>query len=36
MTIPGVGPVVSLAFKSTIDVPARSQELKGRWPHLWD
>jgi transposase len=23
MTIPGVGPVVSLAFKSTIDIPAR-------------
>ena len=31
MTIPGVGPVVSLAFISTVDVPARFRNSKGRW-----
>jgi len=34
MTIPGVGPVVSLAFKSTIDVPARFQNSKAVGPSL--
>ncbi len=29
MTIPGVGPVVSLAFISTVDVPARFRNSKG-------
>lgn len=28
MTIPGVGPVVSLAFRSTIDIPARFKNSK--------
>ena len=30
MTIPGVGPVMSLAFTGTIDVPARFRQLQGR------
>ena len=30
MTIPGVGPVVSLAFTATIDIPARFKKFKGR------
>jgi transposase len=34
MTIPGVGPVVSLAFKSTIDVPARFKNSKAVGPSL--
>jgi transposase len=28
MTIPGVGPVVSLAFVATVDVPARFRNSK--------
>jgi transposase len=28
MTIPGVGPVVSLAFRSTVDIPARFKNSK--------
>jgi len=34
MTIPGVGPVVSLAFKSTIDIPARFKNSKAVGPAL--
>jgi transposase len=34
MTIPGVGPVVSLAFSSTIDVPARFRNSKAVGPAL--
>jgi len=34
MTIPGVGPVVSLAFISTIDVPARFKRSKAIGPSL--
>jgi transposase len=34
MTIPGVGPVVSLAFSSTIDVPARFKHSKAVGPAL--
>jgi transposase len=34
MTIPGVGPVVSLAFVSTIDVPARFRTSKSVGPAL--
>jgi transposase len=34
MTIPGVGPVVSLAFSSTIDVPARFKSSKAVGPAL--
>ncbi|MGH9808840.1 MAG: IS110 family transposase, partial [Terriglobia bacterium] len=34
MTIPGVGPVVSLAFSSTIDVPARFKTSKAVGPAL--
>lgn len=34
MTIPGVGPVVSLAFTSTIDVPARFRNSKAVGPVL--
>jgi transposase len=34
MTIPGVGPIVSLAFVSTIDVPARFKTSKAVGPSL--
>jgi transposase len=34
MTIPGVGPVVSLAFSSTIDIPARFTNSKAVGPAL--
>ena len=34
MTIPGVGPVVSLAFCATIDVPARFKNSKAVGPSL--
>ena len=34
MTIPGVGPVVSLAFISTVDVPARFRNSKAIGPSL--
>ena len=34
MTIPGVGPVVSLAFISTVDVPARFRNSKAVGPSL--
>jgi transposase len=34
MTIPGVGPVVSLAFRSTIDIPARFINSKAVGPAL--
>ncbi|MCP1775449.1 transposase [Bradyrhizobium barranii subsp. barranii] len=34
MTIPGVGPVTSLAFISTIDVPARFKSSKAVGPSL--
>jgi transposase len=34
MTIPGVGPVVSLAFTSTIDIPARFRNSKAVGPAL--
>jgi transposase len=34
MTIPGVGPVVSLAFTSTIDIPARFKKSKAVGPAL--
>ena len=34
MTIPGVGPVVSLAFRATIDVPARFKNSKAVGPAL--
>lgn len=34
MTIPGVGPVVSLAFKCTIDIPARFRNSKAVGPSL--
>lgn len=34
MTIPGVGPVVSLAFSTTIDVPARFRNSKAVGPAL--
>ena len=34
MTVPGVGPVVSLAFISTVDVPARFRNSKAVGPSL--
>jgi len=34
MTIPGVGPVVSLAFRATIDIPARFRNSKAVGPML--
>jgi transposase len=34
MTIPGVGPVTSLAFVSTIDIPARFKNSKAVGPSL--
>ena len=34
MTIPGVGPVVSLAFTSTIDIPARFRNSRAVGPAL--
>lgn len=34
MTIPGVGPVVSLAFRATIDIPARFKNSKAVGPSL--
>ena len=34
MTIPGVGPVVSLAFSATIDIPARFKTSKAVGPAL--
>jgi transposase len=34
MTIPGVGPIVSLAFKATIDDPARFKDSKAVAAHL--
>jgi len=34
MTIPGVGPVVSLAFSATIDIPARFKNSKAVGPAL--
>jgi transposase len=34
MTIPGVGPVVSLAFGATIDIPARFKNTKAVGPSL--
>ena len=34
MTIPGVGPVVSLAFVATIDTPARFRSSKAVGPVL--
>jgi transposase len=34
MAIPGVGPVTSLAFKATIDDPARFKRAKSVGPHL--
>ena len=34
MTIPGVGPVVSLAFSATIDIPARFKTSKAIGPAL--
>jgi transposase len=34
MTIPGVGPVVSLAFKCTIDIPARFKNSRAVGPSL--
>ena len=36
MTIPGVGPVVSLAFSATIDDPGALQELQRRSGRPWD
>ena len=34
MTVPGVGPVVSLAFRATIDIPARFKNSKAVGPSL--
>jgi transposase len=34
MTVPGVGPVVALAFKATIDIPARFKNSKAVGPSL--
>ena len=34
MTIPGVGPVTSLAFKATVDDPTRFGTSKALGPHL--
>ena len=34
MTIPGVGPVVSLAFSATIDIPARFKNSRAVGPSL--
>jgi len=34
MTIPGVGPIVSLAFTATIDIPARFKSSKAVGPAL--
>jgi len=31
MTIPGVGPVVSLTYRATVDVPARFRKSKSVW-----
>ena len=35
MTIPGVGPVVALTYRATVDVPARFQELQGGRGGVW-
>ena len=35
MTIPGVGPVVSLTYRATVDVPARFRKSKSSWGGVW-
>jgi hypothetical protein len=35
MTIPGVGPVVALTYRVTVDVPGPLQELQGSWSSVW-
>ena len=35
MTVPGVGPVVALTYRATVDVPARFQELQGGRGRVW-
>lgn len=34
MTVPGIGPVVALAFNATVDVPARFKNSKAVGPAL--
>jgi hypothetical protein len=34
MTVPGVGPVVALTYRATIDVPARFRKIQGLWPDV--
>lgn len=35
MTVPGVGPVVALTYRATVDVPARFRILQGRRGGVW-
>ena len=35
MTVPGVGPVVALTYRVTVDAPARFQELQGGRGGVW-
>ena len=35
MTTPGVGPVVALTYRATVDVPARFRKLQGRRGGVW-
>ena len=35
MTVPGVGPVVALTYRATVDVPARFRELQGGRGGVW-
>ena len=35
MTTPGVGPVVSLTYRATVDIPARFRKSRMRWGGVW-
>ena len=35
MTTPGVGPVVALTYRATVDVPARFRKSKSVGPGIW-
>jgi len=34
MTVPGVGPLVALTYRATVDVPARFRQVKVRWGRI--
>jgi transposase len=35
MTVPGVGPVVALTYRATVDVPARGPQIQGSRGDVW-